>query len=79
VGRKKPVGDEQGHVGTVLNKLAETAETAEHVGEFAREFAEQNWVDMDADDSRLAQGPGGPGGCRRHLPPRHQPHRLTTA
>lgn len=31
-------------VGTVLNKLAATAE---HVGEFAREFGEQNWVDMD--------------------------------
>jgi hypothetical protein len=35
-------------VGTVLNKLAETAE---HVGEFAREFGEQNWVDMDDDET----------------------------
>ncbi|GAA3845049.1 hypothetical protein GCM10022226_80230 [Sphaerisporangium flaviroseum] len=35
-------------VGTVLNKLAETAE---HVGEFAREFGEQNWVDMDEDET----------------------------
>lgn len=30
--------------GTVLGKLAETAE---HVSEFAREFAAQKWVDMD--------------------------------
>jgi hypothetical protein len=35
-------------VGTVLNKLAETAE---HVGEFTREFATQNWVDMDEDET----------------------------
>ncbi len=35
-------------VGTVLNKLAETAE---HVGEFAREFGEQNWADMDEDET----------------------------
>ncbi len=35
-------------VGTVLNKLAETAE---HVGEFTREFAEQNWVDMNEDEA----------------------------
>lgn len=35
-------------VGTVLNKLAETAE---HVGEFAREFGEQNRVDMDEDEA----------------------------
>ncbi|MEU4409176.1 hypothetical protein AB0F88_32095 [Streptosporangium sp. NPDC023963] len=35
-------------VGTVLDKLAETAE---HVGEFAREFGEQNWVDMDKDEA----------------------------
>jgi hypothetical protein len=35
-------------VGTVLNKLAETAE---HVGEFTREFGEQNWVDMDEDET----------------------------
>ncbi|MEV0386040.1 hypothetical protein [Nonomuraea sp. NPDC050643] len=35
-------------VGTVLNKLAETAE---HVGEFAREFGDQNWVDMDEDET----------------------------
>jgi hypothetical protein len=31
-------------VGTVLNKLAETAE---HIAEFAREFGDQNWVDMN--------------------------------
>ncbi|MFB4319897.1 hypothetical protein [Actinomadura sp. 21ATH] len=31
-------------VGTVLNKLAETAE---HTAEFAREFGDQNWVDMN--------------------------------
>jgi hypothetical protein len=30
--------------GTVLNKLAETAE-------HAREFAAQNWVDMDEDET----------------------------
>jgi hypothetical protein len=35
-------------VGTVLNKLAETAA---HVGEFAREFGAQNWVDMDEDEA----------------------------
>ncbi|GAA3625335.1 hypothetical protein GCM10022419_133630 [Nonomuraea rosea] len=35
-------------VGAVLNKLAETAE---HVGEFAREFGEQNWGDMDEDET----------------------------
>ncbi|MEV0391355.1 hypothetical protein [Nonomuraea sp. NPDC050643] len=35
-------------VGTVLNKLAETVE---HVGEFAREFGEQNWGDMDEDET----------------------------
>jgi hypothetical protein len=29
---------------TVLNKLAETAE---HIAEFAREFGDQNWVDMN--------------------------------
>ncbi|MEV6867447.1 hypothetical protein AB0M44_41460 [Streptosporangium subroseum] len=33
---------------TVLSKLAETAE---HIGEFAREFAAQNWVDMDQDET----------------------------
>ncbi|TMR88397.1 hypothetical protein [Nonomuraea basaltis] len=31
-------------VGTVLNKLAETAE---HIAEFAREFGDQNWGDMN--------------------------------
>ncbi|WP_143044187.1 hypothetical protein [Nonomuraea jiangxiensis] len=31
-------------VGTVLNKLAQTAE---HIAEFAREFGDQNWVDMN--------------------------------
>ncbi|MBB5136971.1 hypothetical protein HNP84_006723 [Thermocatellispora tengchongensis] len=31
-----------------MNKLAETAE---HVGEFAREFAAQNWVDMDEEEA----------------------------
>jgi hypothetical protein len=31
-------------VGTVLNKLAETAE---HIAEFAREFGDQNWVEMN--------------------------------
>jgi hypothetical protein len=30
--------------GTVLDKLAETAE---HLAEFAREFGDQDWVDMD--------------------------------
>lgn len=34
--------------GTVLNKLAETAE---YIGEFAREFADQNWVIMDGDET----------------------------
>lgn len=34
--------------GTVLNKLAETAE---HLGEFAREFTDQQWVDMDEDET----------------------------
>jgi hypothetical protein len=37
--------------GTVLNKLAETAE---HVGEFAREFAAQKWVDMDEEEAAAA-------------------------
>ncbi|WP_155354958.1 hypothetical protein [Acrocarpospora macrocephala] len=38
-------------VGTVLSKLAETAA---HVGEFAREFGTQNWVDMDEDEDEAA-------------------------
>ncbi|MFC5827262.1 hypothetical protein [Nonomuraea insulae] len=63
-------------VGTVLNKLAETAE---HAGEFAREFGEQNWVDMDENETADWARPWGSGGCCRHLPPHHQPHRLTTA
>ncbi|MBB5782009.1 hypothetical protein [Nonomuraea jabiensis] len=32
----------------MLNKLAETTV---HVGEFVREFGEQNWVDMDEDET----------------------------
>jgi hypothetical protein len=35
-------------VGTVLDRLAETAE---HLGEFAREFGAQKWVDMDDDET----------------------------
>jgi hypothetical protein len=35
-------------VGTVLNKLAETAE---HIAEFAREFGDQNWADMNEDET----------------------------
>ncbi|TDC99051.1 hypothetical protein E1292_33240 [Nonomuraea deserti] len=33
---------------TVLNRLAETAE---HIAEFARKFGDQNWVDMDEDET----------------------------
>ncbi|MFC3986631.1 hypothetical protein [Streptosporangium jomthongense] len=44
--RSVPVGGMS--VKTVVDKLAETVE---HVGEFAREFGEQNWVDMNREEA----------------------------
>jgi len=56
--------------GTVLNKLAETAE-------YAGKSAAQNWVDMDEDETAdwrrtLADLEPPP-----PLPPHREPHRLT--